>query len=67
MKRNVIFFRLASDFIPNTLILNRTEVNAADLGGHVFVLPRSGEFCCEFGECLNGQLIPLYRDSFCMK
>ena len=65
MKRNVIFFRLSSDV--KTLILNRDEVNAADLGGHVFVLPRSGEFSCEFGEYLHGKLIPLYHDSFCMK
>ena len=67
MKRNVIFFRLSADVTPKTLILNREEVDAAKLGGHVFVLPRSGEFQCEFGECLNGELIPLYRDSFCMK
>lgn len=67
MKRNVIFFRLSADTIRHSIILNREDTNPADLGGHIFVLPRSGEFCCEFGECQNGALIPLYRDSFCMK
>lgn len=65
--RTLIVFRLSADTIRETVMLNSKEVPSREAGGYVFVLPRCGEFMCELGEMLDGELVPLHRDSFCMK
>lgn len=34
---------------------------------YVFTWPGAGEFDCALGEVIDGKLVCLYRDSFCMK
>lgn len=34
---------------------------------YVFTWPGGGEFQCTLGEVVDGKLVPLYRDDFCMK
>ena len=34
---------------------------------YVFTWPGAGEFWCTLGEVVDGRLVPMHRDDFCMK
>lgn len=62
-----IVFRLDESAIRETVRLSGEDVPTGSLGGYVFMLPRAGEFYCELGEIIDGAVVPLHIDDFCMK
>ena len=62
-----VVFRLSEKNIRKYISLSGKQVDTAELGGYVFMLPRAGEFFCELGEIIDGKPVPLHIDDFCMK
>lgn len=66
-EQRVLLFSLDPAAVKKNVVLSGKPVPAKDVGEYVFVLPRCGEFYCLLGEELDGEMIPLHRDDFCMK
>lgn len=68
-RRKVTSFRFHLDpkNIREYVICDGDQISSSDFGGYFFVLPRAGEFVCEFGEIIDGKRVPLLFDEFCMK
>jgi len=66
-ERCVVLFELDPSAIKKEINLNGTVVSTEKAGEYILVVPRSGEFYCLLGEVLNGEMIPLQKDDFCMK
>ena len=62
-----IQFRLHSSKIKDTVEISNKPVSTSEIGEYIFVLPKAGEFYIEPGEILDGKLVPLHFDDFCMK
>ena len=68
--RYLILFRLDPTAVRPEVIVNGESLSLTDTGGYILVLPKAGEFQCDMGELVQSDplaLLPLYRDSFCMK
>lgn len=66
-EQRVVLFELEPAAIKETVELQGYAVSTKEVGEYVFVLPRCGEFYCVLGEILDGKMIPLHKDDFCMK
>lgn len=66
-EHRVVLFEPDPAAIKKTVMLEGKAVPTSELGGYIFMLPRAGEFYCLLGEVLNGKMIPLHEDDFCMK
>ena len=66
LRGSVLLFRLDGRKIRKLDILYG-GLGSLEQPDYVFTWPGAGEFNCTLGEVVNGKLICLYRDSFCMK
>lgn len=63
-----IVFNLDKSKIKNKIIVNGNIFNKENSERYIFVLPKTGEFECMFGEIFNlDTFIPLAYHRFCMK
>lgn len=63
---SIILFRLDASRVKKLDILYGGP-GAVEQPDYVFTWPGAGEFQCTLGEVIDGQLVPLHLDDFCMK
>lgn len=66
LRGSVLLFRLDGEKVRKLEILYGGS-GSLEQPDYVFTWPGAGEFSCTLGEVVDGKLICLYRDSFCMK